>query len=77
MLLIDDYYRMMWVAFLREKLEALDKFKIFKENVETKTRLKVKHLRSNRGGEFWSGEFDSFCEKHVIRRQLSAPITPQ
>lgn len=37
MLIIDDYSRMMWVTFLREKSEAFEKFKIFKAMVETET----------------------------------------
>lgn len=72
MLLIDDYSRMMWATFLREKFESVEKFKIFMAMVETKTGLKIKCLRSDRGGEFTSGEFNSFCEEHGIKRQLSA-----
>ena len=34
MLLIDDYTRMTWVAFLKEKSEAFEKFKIFKAMAE-------------------------------------------
>jgi hypothetical protein len=30
MLIIDDYSRITWVAFLKEKAEAFEKFKIFK-----------------------------------------------
>jgi hypothetical protein len=29
MLIIDDYSRLTWVAFLKEKSEALEKFKVF------------------------------------------------
>ena len=29
MLVIDDYSRLTWVAFLKEKSEALEKFRIF------------------------------------------------
>ena len=76
MLLIDDYSRMVWVTFLREKSEALEKFKIFKVMVEIETGLKIKCLRSDRGGEFTSSEFNSFCEEHGIKRQLSALRTP-
>lgn len=76
MLLTDDYSKMMWVVFLKEKYKALDKFKIFKAKVEIESRLKVKFLRSDRDGEFCSSQFDSFCEKHGIRRQLSTPRTP-
>lgn len=39
--------------------------------------MKIKCLRSDQGGEFTSSEFNSYCEKHGIRRQLSAPQTPQ
>ncbi|GLJ45784.1 hypothetical protein SUGI_0963520 [Cryptomeria japonica] len=39
--------------------------------------LKIKCLRSDHGGEFTSGEFNNFCDKHGIRRQFSAPRTPQ
>jgi len=68
MLLIDDYSRMMWVTFLKEKLEALDKFKVFKVMVESEIGVKIKCLRSDRGGEFSSGELDTLCEKHGIKR---------
>jgi hypothetical protein len=50
MLLIDDYTRMASVGLLRHKFEAFEKFKIFKEWVENEMDLKIKFLRSNRGG---------------------------
>lgn len=68
MLLIDDYSRMMWVTFLKEKSKALEMFKIFKARVETETGLKLKCLRSDKGGESIYGEFNYFCEEHGIRR---------
>ena len=46
MIFVDDFTRMIWVAFLKEKLEAFDKFKIFKNKVENKSRVKIKILRS-------------------------------
>ena len=52
MILVDDFSRIMWVAFLKEKYEAFDKFKIFKNRVENESSMKIKCLRSNRGGEF-------------------------
>jgi hypothetical protein len=51
MLPIDDYSRMMWVTFLREKSKDLENLKIFKAMVEIEIGLKLKCLRSNRGGE--------------------------
>ena len=37
----------------------------------------MKALRSDKGGEFTSKEFGKFCELHGIRREYSAPYTPQ
>jgi hypothetical protein len=54
MLIIDDYTRMTWVYFLKEKYEAFEKFKAFKTYVENETDLKIKCLRSDNGGEFTS-----------------------
>lgn len=34
-------------------------------------------FRTDRGGEFTSKEFNVFCEENGIRRDLSAPRTPQ
>lgn len=41
MLLIDDYSRLMWVAFLKEKFEGFEKFKMFKAMVDTEIGLKI------------------------------------
>lgn len=76
MLLIDDYSRMTWVTFLKEKSKDLDNFKAFKSMVENEMGLKIKCLRSNRGGEFTSNEFNKFCEYHGIKIHFSTPRTP-
>ena len=68
MFLIDDYTRMTQVAFLKEKLEAFEKFKIFKPMAENESGMKIKCLRSDIGGEFTSNEFNEFCEGHGIKR---------
>jgi hypothetical protein len=52
MLIIDDYSRLTWVAFLKEKDEAFEKFKIFKVLTENQTGNRLKVVRSDRGGEF-------------------------
>ena len=57
---------MMWVVFLKEKYEAFDKFKIFKG--ENESSMKIKCLRSDRGGEFTSNEFNMFSEETGIKR---------
>ena len=77
MLFIDDYTRMICVSFIKYKSEALECLGKFKASVENQSELKIKYLRSDRGGEFTSREFNEFYEKHGIKRQLSVTITPQ
>lgn len=74
---IDDYSRKTWVYFLQEKSEAFMVFKSFKARVEKESGKYIQILRTDRGGEFNSHNFASFCESHGIRRQLTAAYTPQ
>ena len=68
---------MVWVYFLRYKSDALNCFRKFKSMVELQSGHKVKCLRSDRGGEFTSCEFNKLCEVEGIQRQLSMAYTPQ
>jgi hypothetical protein len=77
MLIIDDYSRLTWVAFLKEKAEAFEKFKIFKALTENQTGKRLKAVRSDRGGEFMSSDFKELCDKHGIKREYTIPRTPQ
>lgn len=76
-LLTDDYSRMSWVYFLESKGQAFDRFKQFKVLVEKQSGLYIKTLRTDRGGEFVSHEFISFCEENGIQRELTTPYTPE
>ena len=76
-LFVDDYSRMMIVMYLKEKLEAFQKFKWYLERVEKEIGKKLKCLRSYRGGEFISNEKNEFCIEKGIKRQVSTPSTPQ
>lgn len=75
--LIDDHSRYMWSILLKDKGEAFDKFKKFREIVERETGTRIKTLRTDRGGEFCSREFQAFCETYGITRHLTAPYSPQ
>ena len=77
LLIIDDYSRLTWVSMLQCKSDALEAFKHFKNLAETEKGMMVKTLRSDRGGEFTSVEFTNYCLKHGIKRQLTAPYSPQ
>ncbi|GMJ02182.1 hypothetical protein HRI_003887400 [Hibiscus trionum] len=74
---VDDFSRMTWVYFVKEKSEVFSIFRKFKSSIEKQSGNAVKVLRTDRGGEFMSREFDSFCEEMGIHRQLTASYTPQ
>ncbi|KAK1664874.1 hypothetical protein QYE76_053033 [Lolium multiflorum] len=57
--------------------EALNYFKIFKAEAENQLDRKIKRLRSDRGGEYFSNEFDSFCAEHGIIHERTPPYSPQ
>ena len=46
----DDYSRYGYIYPIKERSEALDKFKVFKAEVENQHNLKIKIVRSDRGG---------------------------
>ena len=77
LLFVDDYSRKMWVYLLKEKSDAFGMFKKYKAVVEKGTGKSIKMLRTDRGGEFCSKEFTSYCEEMGIERQYTAPYTPQ
>jgi transposase InsO family protein len=52
-------------------------FKIFKACVEKESSAYITSLRTYRGGEFTSNEFEDFCKFQGINRQLTATYTPQ
>ncbi|GJR65954.1 retrovirus-related pol polyprotein from transposon TNT 1-94 [Tanacetum coccineum] len=56
---------------------AFEAFKKFKAMFEKEKGLKIKSMRSDRGGEFLSKEFNKFCEDNGIRRFLMALYSPQ
>ena len=75
--LIDDFSRYMWTILIQRKSEAFSKFKTFKKLAEQETKATIKTFRSDRGGEFLSQEFTSYCETHGIIRHTTAPNSPQ
>lgn len=74
---IDDYSRRVFVYFLKNKSEALDKFKEFKSFVENETDKNIKILRTDNGKEYLNKEFNSFLMKSGIQHQTTNPYTPE
>ena len=50
LLIIDDFSRLTWVSMLQCKSDAFEAFTHFKSLAETEKGVKVKTLRSDRGG---------------------------
>ncbi|KAJ9535118.1 hypothetical protein OSB04_un001804 [Centaurea solstitialis] len=75
--LIDDFSRFMWIYLLKEKSEAFTHFKKFKALAENEIGKSLKVFRSDRGGEFTSLEFNTFCDQNGVKRHLTAPYSPQ
>ena len=48
----DNYSRFCYIYPIKERSEALDKFKIFKTEVENQHNLMIKVVRSDHGGEY-------------------------
>ena len=64
MTLIDDCTRFCYPHLLKSKDEALHYFKVYKAEVENQLERKIKHIRLDRGGEYFSNAFNLFGEEH-------------
>jgi hypothetical protein len=59
----DDYSCYGYIYSIKERSEVLDKFKIFKTKVENQHDIKIKIVRSDRGGEYYG--------RHTLYGQIS------
>ena len=62
---VDDSTKYCYVYLLKSKDEAIEKFVLYKNEVENQLNKKIKVLRSDRGGEYES-PFVDFCAQHGI-----------
>jgi hypothetical protein len=70
LLIVDDFSRFMWIVLIRSKDEAFEAFCKMKAATEMELKLQVRSLRTDRGGEFTSREFNDYCEEKGIKRLL-------
>jgi transposase InsO family protein len=76
-LLVDDYNRYMWLSLLSTKDAAPAAIKRVQAAAERKSGRKLRALRTDRGGEFTAGHFTEYCAELGLRRELTAPYSPQ
>ena len=83
---IDDYSRYGYLYLIKEKAESLDKFKIFRTEVEKQLGKVIKVVRSDRGGEYYGkhgdagqlkGPFSKYLEDSGIVAQFTMPRSPE
>jgi hypothetical protein len=77
MTFIDDCTRFCYVYLLKIKDEVLHYFKAYKTEVENQLERKIKRLRSDRGGEYFTSEFTKFCMEHGIIHERTPSYSPQ
>ncbi|KAL4282937.1 hypothetical protein GQ457_16G017700 [Hibiscus cannabinus] len=73
----DDFSRYGYIYLMQHKSEALEKFKEFKNEVHNQHGKSIKALRSDRGGEYLSQDFDELLKECGIVSQLTPPGMPQ
>lgn len=74
--LIDDFSRFTLVRFLRNKLDAIDSFRILALQLKQE-KGGIVQIRSDHGHEFQNVLFVKFCQDQGIQHQYVAPRTPQ
>ena len=83
---IDDFSRYGYIYPIRDRSEALDKFKIYKAKVENQLNLKIKIVLSDHGEEYYGrhapygqipGPFAKYLVENGIVAQYSMPGEPQ
>ena len=73
----DDYSRYGYLYLMKHKDESFEKFKTFKNEVQNQLGKSIKALRTDRGGEYLSQDFDEYLKDCGIVSQLIPPRTPQ
>jgi len=58
---VDDYSRKMWIYFISQKSQVLEKFRHFVQLMTNSTGQTVRTLLTDNGGEYTSKAFQDFC----------------
>jgi transposase InsO family protein len=73
----DDYSRFTKLIILWSKDQTLDAYKSFAAWAQTQKGVKIKRLRSDRGGEYTRNDFTKFLQEQGTERRLTTHDTPQ
>jgi transposase InsO family protein len=73
----DDLSRYEYIYLMKHKSKTFEKFKKFQKEVKNQLDRKIKHLRSDRGGEYLSFEFEAHLKECGIVPQRMPARMPQ
>jgi hypothetical protein len=76
MSMINDASIYCYVYLLKTKDETLNYFKTYKTKAENQLEKNIKYFSFDRGGEYFSNEFNLFCAEHVLYMRGRCPIHP-
>ena len=74
---IDDFSRMCWVYFMKQKSEVAAVFKDFKAMVENQAQISIKVIRSDNGTKYTAQKFEVLCKNSGVIHHFTSPYTPQ
>jgi transposase InsO family protein len=74
---LDDYSRMSFIYFIKEKSETFEKFKVFRSIFEKQNDVKIKTLQSDGGGEYIANVFKQILKRKGIVHHKTPAHTPQ
>ena len=78
MIVRDDCTRRTWMYFLKHKSDAASAFRSFLASVRADGKPSlVEIVRSDNGGEFFRGEFESLCNELLIKQEFTPAYSPQ
>jgi transposase InsO family protein len=73
--IVDDFTRYTWVAFLVDKRDMFVTFMTFIKRVQNEFKTTIKKVRSDNRSEFKNTRIDELCDEYGIRHQFLAKYT--
>jgi hypothetical protein len=73
----DDHIRYTVIYLQSKKSETFESYKEFEAWLKTQHGVQIRKLRSDRGGEYLSGEFETHLRKAGTVRRLTVHDTPE
>jgi transposase InsO family protein len=74
---VDDFSRYVVVYAMKTRDEVLGHFKTYRAWAEKATGQTITTLRTDGGGEYISGAFNTYLRREGIQRQITPPHTPE